>query len=215
MVALLGLVAMSPFLAIVALMVKSDGGPAFFRQVRTGKDGIPFRIYKFRTMRHLPADQASPGLQITAGRDPRITPLGRVLRKCKIDEFAQLLNVLAGDMSLVGPRPEVPRYTALWPEDVKLAVLSVRPGLTDFASLQYYDEQELLAGGGDIKCIYIKQVLPQKLRLNLLYVKQCNFRLDMALLICTIVRMIGKKTSCILGVEFPKPLATWDTGNVD
>jgi lipopolysaccharide/colanic/teichoic acid biosynthesis glycosyltransferase len=138
--ALLALMGIAPVLLLAALWIKVDSvGPVFFRQVRVGRDGREFRIYKFRTMG---AASESAGLQITVGVDPRITRSGHFLRRYKIDELPQFLNVLMGDMSIVGPRPEVPRYVALYSPEQRRVVLSVRPGITDLASLEYKDEND-------------------------------------------------------------------------
>ena len=143
-VAALGLLLLAPLLLAIGLWIKLDSrGPVFFRQTRIGRFGVPFRIHKFRTM---VAEAPALGPPITAGRhDPRITRAGRVLRAAKLDELPQLLDVLAGTMSLVGPRPEVPRYVALYPQALRERVLSVRPGITDPASIAYRDEAALLA----------------------------------------------------------------------
>ena len=143
----LGLLALGPALLLIALLVKLDSpGPVFFRQERVGRHGRPFRIHKFRTMRHEPAGL---GLQITVGQDARITRVGRFLRASKLDELPQLIDVWTGTMSLVGPRPEVPRYVAHYPSALRDKVLSVRPGITDIASIEYRDESAVLGGARD------------------------------------------------------------------
>ena len=136
----IGLLLLAPVLLGIAIWIKRDSpGPVFFRQERIGRHGQPFRIYKFRSMR-----QDNAGLQITVGEDARITRSGRFIRAYKLDELPQLINVLRGDMIVVGPRPEVPRYVALYPAEVRAEVLSVRPGITDLASVQYRSESTLL-----------------------------------------------------------------------
>ena len=178
----LGLLALSPLLALLALWVKCDSaGPVFFRQERVGLRGKPFRIYKFRSMR---VDNA--GLQITVGEDSRITRSGRFIRAYKLDELPQLLNVLTGDMSIVGPRPEVPRYVALYPAAVREEVLSVRPGVTDLASVQYRSESSLLAASSDPEHTYIHTVLPAKLALCQQYVRTRSLWLDIKIIAMTL-----------------------------
>jgi lipopolysaccharide/colanic/teichoic acid biosynthesis glycosyltransferase len=179
---LLALGLLSPLLLLVALGVKLDSrGPVFFRQVRVGRHGREFRIFKFRTMRE---DAESSGPPITVGGDPRITGFGAFLRKYKIDEFPQFLNVLAGDMSVVGPRPEVPRYVAHYPADMRTTVLSVRPGVTDLASIEYRDENDLLAGAADPEAVYVKEVMTAKLAHYVRYVRERSFLGD----ICIVMR---------------------------
>ena len=178
--AALGLVLLSPLLAAIALAVKLDSpGPVFFRQQRVGRGGVPFRIHKFRTMRH---DAAGAGPQLTVGADARITRVGAFLRRAKLDELAQLLDVLAGSMSLVGPRPEVPRYVALYPAALRDVVLSVRPGLTDLASIEFRDEAALLARAADPEREYVEVVMPRKLALAARYVKARSLALDVTIL---------------------------------
>jgi len=160
------LIALSPLLAVLALLVRATSpGPALFRQTRIGRDGRPFALLKLRTMR---ADAVCTGPAITAGEDPRITPLGARLRRVKLDELPQLWNVLCGDMSLVGPRPEVPHYVARY-TPAQRAVLRARPGLTDPASLAWADEAATLATFADPHRAYAEVVLPQKLALSLAY----------------------------------------------
>jgi lipopolysaccharide/colanic/teichoic acid biosynthesis glycosyltransferase len=168
----LGLALLSPLLAFIALRVKLDTpGPVLFRQQRVGRGGRLFRIHKFRTMR-----VADGGPQITAEGDARVTASGRWLRRGKLDELPQLIDVLRGDMSLVGPRPEVPRYMALYPDEVRRAVLSVRPGMTDRAAIEFRDEERLLAAararGADLEQVYVREVLPVKQRYYLDYVRR-------------------------------------------
>ena len=183
----LGLLALSPVFVAIALLIRLDSpGPVFFRQERVGRHGRPFLIYKFRSMR---ADAPRLGGQLTVGRDPRITQVGAVLRQTKLDELPQLINVLRGEMSLVGPRPEVPKYVALYtPEERQ--VLSVRPGITDFASIEYRSESELLAKAPDPEKVYVQEIMPHKLRLNLEYLRQQSLALDLAIIFKTIGRVV-------------------------
>lgn len=184
----LGLVLLSPVLFLIALAVKLDSpGPVFFRQERVGQYGKPFRIHKFRTM---VTDAESRGLQITVGSDARVTRVGLLLRKYKLDELAQLLDVFMGDMSLVGPRPEVPRYVACYPEDVRQLVLSVKPGITDWASIQYKDENEVLARSSDPQQAYVNEVLPVKLRYYSEYVQGRSFWGDIRIILATLVALV-------------------------
>ena len=179
---LLGLAVMTPLLLLAAVAVKvSSRGPVLFRQVRVGRDGREFRLLKFRTM---VADAPRLGGQLTVEGDPRITPVGRVLRASKFDEFPQLWNVVTGDMSLVGPRPEVPKYVALY-DDEQRQVLSVRPGITDYASITYFDENVLLARSADPEGTYIREIMPHKLRLNHLYLQRRSFIEDIRILLAT------------------------------
>ena len=142
-----GLLLLAPLLAAIALWVRVDSpGPVFFRQQRVGRHGVPFRIHKFRTMAHAPV---AAGPLLTVGADARVTRAGRFLRRTKLDELPQLVDVLQGTMSLVGPRPEVPRYVALYPPELRAVVLSVRPGITDPASLLFRDEGEVLGRAAD------------------------------------------------------------------
>ena len=167
----------SPLLLVASLLVLAcDGRPVLFGQTRIGRRGKPFRILKFRTMR-----EGRPGRPITGFQDSRITPLGRLLRKVKIDELPQLWNVLRGDMSLIGPRPEVPEFVEF--EDVRWrTVLQVRPGVTDLASLAFRNEEELLRPAGDPEVYYRSVILPQKLHLNLHYQQSRSFSRDLKLL---------------------------------
>ncbi len=179
-VALAGLVAVAPLLAVLGvLIVATSPGPALFRQVRVGRGGREFRILKFRTM-HLDAPARGP--QITVGRDPRITRAGYFLRKYKIDEFPQFINVLLGDMSVVGPRPEVPRYVAMYPATTRALVLSVRPGITDLASIEYRDENELLGRSADPERTYVEQIMPAKLAYCERYVHERSFAGDIGII---------------------------------
>ncbi len=186
----IGLLLLAPVLLLIAVLVKLDSpGPVMFRQERVGRFGQPFRIHKFRTMRHEPAGQ---GLQITVGADRRITRVGGFLRASKLDELPQLLDVWLGDMSLVGPRPEVPRYVAHYPAELRDKVLSVRPGITDIASIEYRDESAVLARAADPERAYIDEVLPHKLALAARYVERSSLWLDVWLIWRTVVAIVRR-----------------------
>ena len=188
-VALAGVLLLAPTLLLIALAIKLDSrGPVFYRQERVGRGGAPFRIHKFRTMAH---DPLGRGPQFTVAADPRITRVGAILRRTKLDELAQLFDVLQGTMSLVGPRPEVPRYVALYPSGLREKVLSVRPGITDIASIEFRDENALLARAADPEHEYVHVVLPRKLRLAASYVDQASFATDL--------RLIGRTLAVLLG----------------
>lgn len=185
---LAGLIAMLPLLTIVALTIRLESrGPAFFLQERVGRHGRRFHIVKLRTMR-LPR----PGetRQITVGADPRITRLGHFLRKTKLDELPQLLNVLKGDMSLVGPRPEVPAYIERYTPAQQTVILSVRPGITDFAAIEFCDEAEMLARATDPEAVYVKEVMPKKFELYARYVEEQSLLLDLKLILRTLAKII-------------------------
>jgi lipopolysaccharide/colanic/teichoic acid biosynthesis glycosyltransferase len=184
--ALLGLVLLSPLLLLVALLIKLDSsGPALFRQERMGKGFRPFYIYKFRTMVH---DAPYRGGPITFGADPRITQLGRMLRKTKIDELPQLINVLLGEMSFVGPRPEVRLYVELFREDYE-EILQVIPGITDLASVQYRDEAEVLGRFPDPEAAYVRHVLPEKIKLAKEYIRRSSLFFDIMLILKTFLKL--------------------------
>lgn len=187
-IAALALVLLSPVLAAIALWVKLDSpGPVFFRQVRVGRFGAPFRIHKFRTMAH-----ESAGLPLTVGNDPRITRCGAFLRRTKLDELAQLIDVVQGTMSLVGPRPEVPRYVALYPPGLREKVLSVRPGITDLASLAYRDENALLSRAADPEREYTEVVMPAKLKIAAEYVDHASVAGDLRVLGLTLKTLLTR-----------------------
>ncbi len=174
-----GLILLSPLLIGAAIAVACNSrGPILFRQERMGRGFRPFKILKFRTM---VADAQKLGAEITAGADPRITSVGHVLRKWKLDELPQLVNVLKGEMSLVGPRPEVPRYVAMYREDYA-CVLSVRPGITDPASLKYRNESALLAMSENPEETYVQVILPDKIAMAKEYVAHASLRHDIALI---------------------------------
>ena len=177
-----------PVLLLIALaIVIDDPGPVFYRQVRVGRGGRPFRIFKFRTM---VVDADKKGLSITVGRDSRITRVGAFLRKTKLDELAQLLNVLMGQMSFVGPRPEVPRYVELY-TPYQRQVLLVRPGITDYASIAYRNENDLLAGADDPERMYIETIMPDKIELNMKYLREISPLADVRLILKTIIAVIA------------------------
>ncbi|MGZ5714810.1 MAG: sugar transferase [Caldimonas sp.] len=179
--ALFGLVLLAPLFAVIAAAIKLESpGPVFFRQERVGRHGRPFRIFKFRTMAAAPAGHGGP--QVTAAGDSRITRVGAWLRRFKVDELAQLIDVLRGTMSLVGPRPEVPRYVEHYPPEWRERLLSVRPGITDFASVRYRDEGELLAAADDPEREYLEVVLPAKLQYALDYVDNPTLGTDLRVL---------------------------------
>lgn len=184
----LGLLLLAPLLFLIALAVKLDSpGPVFFRQERVGRHGRTFRIHKFRTM---VTDAERKGLQITVGADARVTRVGEILRKYKLDELAQLIDVFVGDMSLVGPRPEVPRYVACYPDDVRDIVLSVKPGITDWASIEYKDENEILGNARDPQQAYVDEVLPVKLEYYVNYVRERSLWGDIVIVFATLRALI-------------------------
>lgn len=185
----LGLVCLSPLFAAVAVWIKLDSrGPVFYRQVRVGKGNKDFRIFKFRSMR---PDSDKLGLITVGGRDPRVTWSGYYIRKYKLDELPQLINVFIGDMSLVGPRPEVRKYVDMYSPD-QLHVLDVRPGITSLASLRYRNENEVLAKAEDPDKCYIEKVMPDKLAIDLEYVKKANLWNDIKLIFSTFREIITK-----------------------
>ena len=176
-----------PLMAAIALWVRLDSpGPVLFRQERVGRGGRLFRIHKFRTMRL----HDGSGPQITASGDARITRAGRWLRRSKLDELPQLIDVLAGDMSLVGPRPEVPRYMALYPDEARRRILSVRPGITDRAAIGFRDEERLLADSDNPERTYVEQIMPIKQRLYLDYVAHHSIGGDLRILLATVRSVI-------------------------
>lgn len=176
-----------PLFGVISLLIKLDSkGPIIFKQVRIGKSGKEFKIYKFRTM---VMNAEKLGKQITVGRDPRITRVGYFLRKFKLDELPQLFNVLKGDMSFVGPRPEVPHYTQLYNEEQK-KVFTVRPGITDYASIKYRNENEILTKSEDPEKTYIEVIMPDKLKLNLKYIEEQSLWLDIKIIFMTLYKII-------------------------
>jgi len=190
-----GLLLLAPLFALIAVAIKLESpGPVFFRQERVGRHGRPFRIFKFRTMTVAPP---SGGVPLTVAGDRRITRIGALLRRSKLDELAQLIDVLRGTMSLVGPRPEVPRYVAHYPAEWRERLLSVRPGITDFASVRYRDENELLAQADDPEREYIDVILPTKLRYALHYVDRPSLANDL--------RVLGLTLRTVFVPTFPSP----------
>jgi dTDP-4-amino-4,6-dideoxygalactose transaminase/lipopolysaccharide/colanic/teichoic acid biosynthesis glycosyltransferase len=184
--ALLGLAILSPLFLITAALVKlTSPGPVFFRQARMGRGFRPFKIFKFRTMVR---DADARGSQLTAGKDPRITRIGHVLRKTKIDELPQLINVLKGEMSFVGPRPEVPQYVEMFRTDYE-QLLTVRPGITDLASLKYRHESEILGRSAEPEKTYVNEVLPEKIALAKEYLRSCSLWFDLRLILKTLLRL--------------------------
>ena len=176
----LGLTVLSPVLLVVSVLVAvTSPGGVFFRQERIGKDGKPFRIFKFRSMR-----KDNAGLKITTGNDSRITPVGRLLRKSKIDELPQLINVLVGDMSFVGPRPEVADYVNLY-TPYQRQVLLVRPGITGLASIRFRNENDLLTASDDPNRTYVEQIMPRKIDLDLEYIPHASVFYDIKLIFQT------------------------------
>lgn len=185
----LGLLCLSPLFLVLAVWIKCDSpGPVFYRQTRVGRGNRDFRLFKFRSMR---PDSDRLGLITIGGHDPRVTRSGYYIRKYKLDEFPQLINVFLGDMSLVGPRPEVRKYVDLYtPEQMR--VLDIRPGITSLASIRYRNENDILAAADDPDRAYIEQVMPDKLAIDLEYVGKANLRSDIALIFSTFREIIAK-----------------------
>jgi len=187
---LIGIVVLLPFFFLVSLFILLDSkGGIFFKQVRVGRGNKDFYLYKFRTMR---SDSEKRGQLTIGSRDNRITRVGYYLRKLKLDELPQLINVLKGDMSLVGPRPEVRKYVNLY-TDEQLKVLSVRPGITDYASIKYFSESDLLAKSSNPEKTYIEEIMPEKLKINLEYVNKNGFFADMTIVFKTLGKIIRIK----------------------
>ncbi|EES50174.1 sugar transferase [Clostridium botulinum] len=183
----LGIIILSPIFILLSIMIKKGSdGPVFFKQIRVGEDGKDFEILKFRTM---VVDAEKLGKQITVGNDNRITKIGSFLRKYKLDELPQLINVFKGDMSLVGPRPEVPRYVNMYNEEQR-KVLEVKPGITDLASIRYKDENALLGKAENPEEFYINTIMPDKLALNLEYINKSNVFFDIYIIVKTILKCI-------------------------
>jgi lipopolysaccharide/colanic/teichoic acid biosynthesis glycosyltransferase len=168
------------------LVKREDGGRVFFRQTRVGQNGRLFKIYKFRTMVE---NAEKMGAQVTKENDPRVTKIGKVLRKYKIDELPQLINVLKGEMSLVGPRPEVPKYVNAYEKDYE-KILKVKPGITDFAALEYVDEERLLKDAEDPEKVYLEKILPEKMKYYEKYIQEISFLTDLRLILRTILRIV-------------------------
>ncbi|MBK7182042.1 MAG: sugar transferase [Bacteroidetes bacterium] len=185
---LIGLILLLPFFLFISILIIIDSkGGVFYKQVRVGKDEIDFKLFKFRSMR---TDSDKKGLLTVGGRDSRITRMGYYIRKYKIDELPQLINVLLGDMSLVGPRPEVRRYTDLYNDEQK-KVLSVKPGITDYASIEYSNENELLGKADNPERVYIDEIMPAKLKLNLRYIQEQGLLTDVKIIIKTILKILS------------------------
>jgi len=183
---LFGLIILLPFMLIIAILIKIDSkGPVFFKQIRVTKNGKEFKIFKYRTMR-VGSDKYS---QITVGKDGRITKIGSFLRKYKLDEIPQLINVLIGDMSLVGPRPEVPKYVALYTDEQK-EILKVRAGITDYASIEFSDENDLLASEEEPEKAYIEKIMPKKIELNKKYLSEVSILTDIKIILLTIKKIL-------------------------
>lgn len=182
-----GLILLSPlFLAVACLIKRDSSGPVFFRQTRVGQHGKPFAIYKFRTMC---SDAEKKGAQVSSGDDPRITRSGRLLRKYKIDELPQLLNVFRGEMSLVGPRPEVPKYVEAYKEEYR-EILKAKPGITDFASIEFRDENELLKTAQEPEQKYLAEILPVKIGYYKKYLREQSLKTDLVLIIRTLAAIV-------------------------
>jgi len=185
----IGLILLSPIFLLLAILIKLDSrGPVFYKQLRVGKYGKDFKIFKFRSMLQ-GADKK--GLITIGGRDPRVTRSGYYIRKYKLDEIPQLINVFIGDMSVVGPRPEVRKYVNLYTEE-QLKVLSVKPGITDIASIKYRNENELLEKSDSPDQMYIEVIMPDKLRYNLEYINKQSFIYDLKLIFLTFKEIITR-----------------------
>ena len=184
---LVGLVVLAPIFIVLAIWIKIDSkGPVFYKQVRVGQNGIDFGLFKFRSM---VVDADKKGLITVGGRDPRITRSGYFIRKYKLDELPQLINVLVGDMSLVGPRPEVRKYVELYDDDQN-KVLSVKPGITDYASIEYMDENEILGKSTDPEKTYIEEIMPEKIKHNMKYIKNRSLIEYFKIIFLTVLKII-------------------------
>lgn len=182
-----GLIVLSPFFLVLAIWIKIDSkGPVFYRQIRVGKNNQDFNLYKFRSMR---PDSDKKGLITIGGRDPRVTRSGYYIRKYKLDELPQLINVFIGDMSLVGPRPEVRKYVNMYSKE-QMLVLSVRPGVTSLASIRYKNENDILAASEDPDRCYVEKVMQDKLAIDLEYVSNSSFIYDVMLIFRTLKEII-------------------------
>lgn len=182
-----GIVILFPLIIIVSILIKiTSKGPVLFKQVRVTKNGKLFKIYKFRTMR----ENSEGNKQITVGKDNRITGIGHILRKTKLDELPQLFNVLKGEMSLVGPRPEVPKYVELY-TDEQIEILKVPAGITDYASIYFSNESELLGEVENPEEFYIKKIMPYKIELNKKYINEIGIMTDIKIIILTILKILG------------------------
>ncbi|MBN2681607.1 MAG: sugar transferase [Bacteroidales bacterium] len=186
----LGIIILTPFLVIIAIIILADSrGGIFYLQTRVGKNNRDFRLMKFRTMR---PNSDKKGLLTVGGRDSRITRTGYYLRKYKLDELPQLINVLKGEMSFVGPRPEVRKYVELYNQEQK-KVLTVKPGITDYASIEYINENELLAKSNNPEKEYIENIMPAKLKINLIYIEKAGLNTDLKIIIKTILKILFKR----------------------
>ncbi|ODS09952.1 sugar transferase [Vibrio scophthalmi] len=186
-----GLVILFPVLLVIALWIKlSSTGPILFCQTRVGLNGQNFSIFKFRTM---VVDAEKLGLKVTVGKDPRITTCGHFLRRYKLDELPQLVNVLLGTMSVVGPRPEVPEYMNEYPDEVRHKILSVRPGITDKASIEFTNESEILATSKDPRASYINEIMPTKAKYYIEYIDNYSFSMDISIVFQTINKIIQRR----------------------
>jgi len=185
----IGLILLSLLFVILAIWIKCDSiGPVFYKQVRVGRNNMDFQLFKFRSMR---VGSDKKGLITVGGHDPRITRSGYYIRKYKLDEFPQLINVFKGDMSLVGPRPEVRKYVDMYTEE-QMHVLDVRPGITDLASIRYRNENELLERVNDPDKYYVEVIMPDKLRINLEYVARHSFTFDIRLIFQTFRAIVSE-----------------------
>jgi lipopolysaccharide/colanic/teichoic acid biosynthesis glycosyltransferase len=186
---IIGLIVLLPFFIIIAILIKlNDKGPIFYKQKRMGQNFKPFELLKFRTM-VVNADKIGPA--VTKDGDPRITKIGKFLRKTKLDELPQLWNVIRGDMSIVGPRPEVEKYIQYYEDDYK-EILKVRPGITDYATIKFRNEEEILSKYNDTESAYIKYVLPEKIKLYKTYIKEIGFFTDLKIIFWTLWRIVSK-----------------------
>ena len=184
---LVGLVVLAPIFIVLAIWIKTDSkGPVFYKQVRVGQNGIDFGLFKFRSM---VVDADKKGLITVGGRDPRITRSGYFIRKYKLDELPQLINVLLGDMSLVGPRPEVRKYVELY-TDEQQKVLSAKPGITDYASIEYMDENEILGKSSDPEKTYIEEIMSEKIKYNMKYIQNKSLMEYFKIIFLTILKII-------------------------
>ena len=184
---LVGLVILAPIFIVLAAWIKIDSvGPVFYKQIRVGQNGKDFGLFKFRSM---VVDADKKGLITVGGRDPRITRSGYFIRKYKLDELPQLINVLVGDMSLVGPRPEVRKYVELYDDDQN-KVLSVKPGITDYASIEYMDENEILGKSTDPEKTYIEEIMPEKIKYNMKYIKNRSLIEYFKIIFLTVLKII-------------------------
>ena len=184
---LVGLVVLAPIFIVLAIWIKIDSkGPVFYKQVRVGQNSIDFGLFKFRSM---VVDADKKGLITVGGRDPRITRSGYFIRKYKLDELPQLINVLVGDMSLVGPRPEVRKYVDLY-TDEQQKVLSVKPGITDYASIEYMDENEVLGKSSDPEKTYIEEIMPEKIKYNMKYISNKSLFEYFKIILLTVLKIV-------------------------